>query len=407
MFPRMALGIVLAFVIAGLITVAQQSSLARRSADFTIDYSAALLIRESHPDAIYDRERLGPLMLRVSNGAIDPQLPFDAPLAMALPYVPLTLLPLEPAFRVWQGMTVLLLAAAILILARWIPLTARAPSVGILALLGFPATWALLAEGQSSALLLLGAALLIGAWRRGSLVLAAGGGLLLAMKPQYLPVYVILLALGRWWRGLAAAMLGGIVVALSPMAAGGITGLTAMISNALEPGQSYLRFSESLIGTLAPFAPRSMATLIGFALWGLVLIALTTLALRTPHPDPHPQGRRETHASSTLPARRRELSGRETSFALLATFAGVLFAPHALPYDLVLLAVPMWLATELSRRGEIPAPAPAGFAIAAAMVLDLGRPTISLAPLVMLGCLVIYAAIWVRRRNATALAQVA
>ncbi|HZC79748.1 MAG TPA: hypothetical protein VE258_18480, partial [Ktedonobacterales bacterium] len=78
----MAVAVVAGFLIAGLLVVGHQSSLGRRSADFTINYSAALLIREGHPEAIYKPDQLGPLMLRLSDNAIDPRLPFDAPLAL-------------------------------------------------------------------------------------------------------------------------------------------------------------------------------------------------------------------------------------------------------------------------------------------------------------------------------------
>ena len=108
-WQRLTVAVIAAFVIAGLLVVGHQSSLARRSADFTINYSAALLIREGHPRAIYQRDQLGPLMLRLSDNAIDPRLPFDAPLALALPWVPLTFLPLELAFHLWQIVTLCLL----------------------------------------------------------------------------------------------------------------------------------------------------------------------------------------------------------------------------------------------------------------------------------------------------------
>src|SRR5216684_1865157 len=111
-WQRLAVAVVAGFVIAGLLVVGHQSSLARRSADFTINYAAALLIREGHPQAIYQRDQLGPLML----------------------------------------------------LARWLPLGRRSLPLAMTALLAFPATWALFSEGQSSALLLLGAVLLVGAW---------------------------------------------------------------------------------------------------------------------------------------------------------------------------------------------------------------------------------------------------
>src|SRR2546422_6916937 len=211
-WQRLTVAVIAAFVIAGLLVVGHQSSLARRSADFTINYSAALLIREGHPQAIYQRDQLGPLMLRLSDNAIDPRLPFDAPLALALPIVPLTFLPLELAFRVWQLLTLLLLGLSVILLGRWLPLGRRAPAIAALVLLGCPATWALLSEGQSTALLLLGAVLLARVWRSGSWRLALARGVLLALKPQYLPAYLILLGARRQWPALGAALVGAVAV---------------------------------------------------------------------------------------------------------------------------------------------------------------------------------------------------
>src|SRR2546429_9963075 len=134
-WQRLTVAVVAAFVIAGIVVVGHQSSLGRRSADFTINYSAALLIRAGHPQAIYQRDQLGPLMLRLSDNAIDPRLPFDAPLALALPWVPLTFLPLELAFPVWQLLTLLFLGLSVIRLGRCVPLRTRAPAIPALLLL--------------------------------------------------------------------------------------------------------------------------------------------------------------------------------------------------------------------------------------------------------------------------------
>jgi hypothetical protein len=362
---RWSLAVVVAFAIAGLMVVTHQSSLSRRSADFTIDYTAALLIREGHADAIYDRQRLGPLMLQLSGNAIDPHLPFDAPLAMALPYVPLSFLPLETAFHLWQVLTLGLMVFAVGLLSCWFPLGRAAPALGIVALFAFPATWALLSEGQSSGLLLLGSVLLIGAWQRRSWVFAAAGGLLLAMKPQYLPVYLILLVARRDRRALVAAVLATIAVGLSPLIAGGPHGLFAMIWSALEAGQGVIRYNESLIATIGPFLPGPLPTIVAFTVWGLALAALTVIGLRA--------GARDA-----------------TAIAVLGTAMGLLFAPHMLPYDAVLLLVPAWLAFDLHARGEIPTPIPVGLGVAAALVVDLGAPLINMTPVVLLAALLIY-----------------
>jgi len=372
-WQRWTLAIVVGFVIAGIAVVGRESSLARRSADFTISYAAALLIREGRPEAVYQRDQLGPLMLRLSDNAIDPRLPFDAPLAIALPIVPLTFLPLELAFRVWQLLTLLLLGLSVILLGRWLPLGRRAPPIAALVLLGCPATWALLSEGQSTALLLLGAVLLARAWSSGSWRLACVGGVLLALKPQYLPAYLILLGARRQWPALGAALVGAVAVGLSPMLAGGPQGLLAMVWSALDAGQGVVRYNESLIATFAPLLAGPLPTIVGFAMWGVALAILSPVAVR--------------HPSSV-------------AVAALATAVAIGFSPHALPYDTVLLAVPAWFGYVLYRSGAIPTPAPAYLAFALALVVDLGRPLVSIAPVVLLVALAWYGrVVWVRRQR--------
>jgi hypothetical protein len=371
-WQRLVVAVVAAFLIAGLFVVGSQSSLARRSADFTINYSAALLIREGHPQAIYKPDQLGPLMLRLSHNAIDPRLPFDAPLALALVWVPLTLLPLEPAFHVWQILTLCQLVLALMLLARWLPLGHRSLPLAIAALLAFPASWAVFSEGQSSGLLLLGAVLLLGAWRRDRWWMAAAGALLLGLKPQYLPAYLILLGAQRQWRPLMAAVLSAAAVGLSPLLAGGVNGLLAMVGSALQAGQGVARYNDSLIGTVSPLLPARLPNILGFSLWALALAALAVAAWR--RQGAHP-----------------------IAFAALATAVAVLFSPHALPYDTVLLAVPAWLSFVLHRVKAIPTPAPFWLGVAFAVVADLGGSFVSLAPVVLLAGLIWYGRVYLRR----------
>jgi Glycosyltransferase family 87 len=370
-WQRLAVAVVAGFLIAGLLVVGHQSSLARRSADFTINYSAALLIREGHPEAIYKPDQLGPLMLRLSDSAIDPRLPFDAPLALALPWVPLTFLPLELAFHVWQILTLCQLVLALILLARWLPLGRRSLPLAIAALLAFPASWALFSEGQSSGLLLLGAVLLIGAWRRDRWWMAAVGALLLGLKPQYLPAYLILLGAQRQWRPLMAAALSAAAVGLSPLLAGGVHGLLAMVGSALEAGQGVMRNNDSLIGTVSPLLPGRSPTIVGFSLWALALAALAIAAWR----------RQRKHA---------------IAFGGLATAVAILLSPHALPYDTVLLAVPAWLSFVLHRMKAIPSPVPLWMAAALALVIDLVGSFGSVAPVVLLAGLIWYGRVYLR-----------
>lgn len=376
-WPGWLIAILAGLMIAGLVVVGRESSLTRRSADFTIVYAAALLTRDGHPEAVYQPDQLGPLMLRLSDNAIDPRLPFDAPLALVAPFVPLSFLPLETAFRVWQLVSLALLGLSLLLLARWISLGRRGLVMALLALAAFPATWALLSEGQSSAMLLLGAVLLLRAWSSGSAGLALAGAALLALKPQYLPVYLILIAARRQWRALGAALLGSMIVGLSPMLAGGPKGLLAMVGSALAAGQGWLGSSESLVATLAPLFPSRVATVAGFSAWGIALGVLAVIAMRT---------------RGSMPV------------AALATAMAVLFSPHALPYDTVLLALPAWLGFSLYRSGAVPNPALAYLAVALALLVDLGRPLVSLAPIALVAVLLWYGRdFWLRRRRPPAM----
>ena len=201
--------------------------------------------------------------------------------------------------------------------------------------------------------------------------MAAAGALLLGLKPQYLPAYLILLGAQRQWRTLAAALMGAVAAGLSPLLAGGVSGLLAMIWSALEAGQGVVRYNDSLIGTVSPLLPGRIPTLLGFGLWALALAALALAAFRW-----------RAHA---------------IGLAALATTVAILFSPHALPYDTVLLAVPAWLSFVLHRVKAIPTPAPVWLAVAFAVVVDLGSPFVSLAPVVLLAGLIWYGRAYLRR----------
>jgi hypothetical protein len=148
-----------------------------------------------------------------------------------------------------------------------------------------------------------------------------------------------------------------------------------MVWSALEAGQGVVRYNDSLIGTVAPLLPGRLPTLLGFSLWALALAALAIVALRRP----------PAHAMA---------------FAALAATVAILFSPHALPYDTVLLAVPAWLSFALHRAKAIPSPAPVWLAVGLALVIDLGSPFVSLAPVVLLAGLVWYGRLYLRRAQA-------
>lgn len=376
---RLQLWLVIAFALAGLLTIALQSPQSRLAADFTIDYGAGVLVREGQFAQPYQQPALTATIHRVApRSSIDPRLPFNKPLIAVAPAALLSLLPIEVAFRVWQVIIALLLLAAIAVLQRAIPLGRRAFAYGALALLAAVPTWATMTEGQWTPVLLLGAGLLIWCTQRDNLAIAAAGGALLAVKPQYLPAYLLVLYAARRRRSLLAACLGAAVVLLSPLL-GGPSTLLAMAHNALLANQAVsIHADETWSGLLGTVAPAALATWIGFALFAAVLASLAWTAWQ------------------------RRLD--RLRFATLAGILIVLASPHALPHDLILLAVPAWLSIALYRKAALAMSPVAGWwLIDVALLIDLRGMGVPLAPLAITILLGVF--VWRIRRQRSAPAQ--
>jgi len=352
------LALVVALAAAGFLVILLQPRAARLSSDFTINYSAGVLVRQGHFAAPYRQAALADTMRRVApDGAIDPRLPFSMPLVAALPFAALSLLSIDLAFRVWQIVAAALLLVAVLILQRARPLDRKAPAFAMLGLLAAVPTWTALTEGQVTPLLVVGGALLVAALSRDRWGLAAAGGALLAIKPQYLPAYLLVVLAARRWRMLLVAGVAATLVLMSPLAAGA-GGMAAMVHNALRANQAVaIRLDEAWIGVLGPALPAVAATAVAIAVYLAVLAALGLIAWRRP--------------AST------------TGFAVLAVALSLLASPHALPHDLLMLAVPAWLAVDLFFEGRLPNPIPGLLLIDLALLIDLHGVGLPLGPIVM------------------------
>ena len=345
---RWLIGLLLALAVAGCAAVLTQSSASRQAADFTFYYSAALLVREGDPAAAYDQSALGAAISRVApESAVDRRLPFNLPVAAVLPLVPLTLLPLDLAFRGWQLISMVLLLLALLVFSRAYPLGRGSLALAALGTLASVPAWSVLTEAQLTALVLLGAALLLAGLRAKIAALAFAGGLLLAVKPHFLPAYLLILLAARHWRSILAAMAGAAAMLLSPLAAGGPAAMEAMVRNALSTnGLVPVRLTEAWIGLLSTALPAATVTLVSLALYLGVLILLALAALRS-------------RPAAAVP------------FAALALGLGMLASPHVLPHDLLLLAAPAWLAFSLYREGRIASPLPVLMLVELTLLIDL------------------------------------
>jgi arabinofuranan 3-O-arabinosyltransferase len=355
---RAMLALVVALAAAGLLVMLSQPRAARLSSDFTINYSAGVLVREGHLAAPYHQAELGEMMRRVArDGAIDPRLPFSLPLIAALPFAVLSLVPIDIAFGVWQLVGAALLLLSVLILQRARPLDRTAPGFAVLGLLAAVPTWTALTEGQVTPLLVVGGAIMIAALGRDRWAQAALAGALLAVKPQYLPAYLVVLVAARHWRSLVAAGAAAAVVLMSPLA-GGVGGMTAMIHNALRANQAVaIRLDEAWIGVLGPALPAAAAPAVAIVVYVVVLATLGVIAWRRP----------------------ASLIG----FATVAIILCVLASPHALPHDLLMLAVPAWLAVVLFREGRVPNPVAGVLLVDLALLIDLHGVGLPLGPIVI------------------------
>jgi hypothetical protein len=310
---------------AGAWVSVSQQSIGR--SDFTATYVGATLFREGFGARIYDPN----LQAAVHSQVVAPDrignLPFvDAPLA-AVVAAPVTLLPLDVAYRVWGIVQLLILIAAVVIAvrsARWPrpdwTVWKVATALAALAALG---TLSLVMEAQWTGVNALGLALAYREWRRGKtgrgavwLILFAG-----VAKP-HLALGLVLFALGwRERRVVQGAVLGAIGIAALSLIAVGFGGIAAF---ATLVAQSSTQFAPDtfvglygLSGALfGAGAPAEMLWLAGAV--GACVIAWFAGA-----------------------AVRRDRSRLEIGLTV-AALVTILAAPHVYVHDLVLLA-PMFV----------------------------------------------------------------
>ena len=372
---RWATGMVLGLALAGALLVIRQPASSRATSDFVVPYSAGRLVLAGHANHVYDQAWLAPELVRTAAGVpIDPTLPFSEPLALLAPFTILALFPLEVALRIWQGVSVLLLFASVVTLQALLPLGRRAPIIGLVLMLAAIPTWSVLLEGQQSALVLLGAVLAATALLGEQPWVALPGAALLALKPQYLAPFLVILMVRRHPRTMAYALCGSVVVLLSTGLAGGLPAFAAMGHNMLATNaQTPLRLNETWSGLLAEAlpAPAQIPAAVMVLVAGLVCVAILGIRLR----------------------------GELLALVAATTWLAVLASPHTLPHDLVLLAVPAWCAMALHREGRLPSPLWGLIACDAAIMVDALDPPVRLGAVAMTAVLIVYTVGFMQRRR--------
>ncbi|MBN1395506.1 MAG: DUF2029 domain-containing protein [Pirellulales bacterium] len=352
-----------------------------RGRDFQVFYIAGRMIADGEAGRLYDHQRLQEIqksLAPIDDELNPPYCLFYPPMAPLL-VSPLARLPYAEALALWWTLQGACFLAAGWLLINGAAVDRRWRTTVALALLAFYPVWDTVLFGQLSAVLLLVLVAGFHLQRRNHRFWAGLTLSLLAMKPQYLAGAMIYLALRRDWRTLAAAAVGlvGQLVAVAailspavlaeyveyPPVCGKISllfrfspwaehGPAAILQNLLLPTS----VSDAAVKTSAITLQLLVAAAAGWMLFRAVV------------------RRRQTGENGT------ELSRQQTAAVLFM----LLLTPHALTYDLALLAVPL---ANLWSAGHWK---PAAVLYAAASVLMMpvyGAIGFSLVPVVLLATL--------------------
>jgi hypothetical protein len=180
------------------------------SPDFSIFYTAGLILRRGQGQRLYDEvvQRQTQQEFTGAAGRRAYLLPYNHPPFEAAPYVAFSRFPYLRAYELWFVANLLFLAAFVCVARLWLPeLRSRFPELLFLAPLAFfPVAYALM-QGQDSILLMLLYCLAYTALRRGQ-DLRAGVCLGLGLFKFHLVLpFVFILLLRRRWRALSGVLL--------------------------------------------------------------------------------------------------------------------------------------------------------------------------------------------------------
>lgn len=333
-YPRALMGAVaLAFVLFLVSSSGSDAVSGRVGGDYPAFYAAGRIVLDD-PDALYDvdvqTERQADLLGDQPEGSV---MYFAYPPYVALLYAPLAALPYTLSYAVHTALMVGLVVVALARLRPLIPLLDRWFEQGVIAAILFFPMFRGLTGGQTTALVLLLVAVGVRALADRHDVVAGLAFAGILFKPQYALAFLgVSLLIGRW-RVVAAGAAGAILLFLVGAAVQGwgwlgpwseqvrwFTELDAEVnaSNAV----SWLGFSEALFG-----AGSTTAGLIGWPPAGLTAAAMAWAWWRD--------------------------GGRH--LALLLAFscpAVLLFAPHAMYYDVGILFVSLVVLADVARANR-------------------------------------------------------
>lgn len=320
-----------------------------RISDFVSTLTGARIISEGNGAQLYDlavqREaqvRVRAPLFTVDEGQILPynHLPFEA-----LLIAPIIDLPYSVAFVFWTLLNAVALGLALFTMQRVLPINRAVLFIALLAFVSYQPLFRAFILGQNSPLVLLGLCGTYAALRRGREGWAGASLLLVALKPQMLPLVGLLLLLERRWKTLAifAALLVALCVAVMPVLGPAwpldYARLLVGVANwneaaAIDPTimHNWRGLAANLFGGWAPALVTPL-----FALLSLASVALFIWAW--------PRSRSIVEAAPNPTA-----IGRRDLLWALTVIVALLTSLHVNPHDLTLLLLPAWIVAAHATR---------------------------------------------------------
>jgi alpha-1,2-mannosyltransferase len=321
-----------------------------KGTDFLQFYVGGSFVREGRLGDLYDIQTLYTRAQALVPGSRDTlYMPIQSP-QTSLAFSPLSALSYSVAVTIWIAVIVLLYAASCAMTWRYCTALHRYRYETVACAVAFPGLFSTVLNGQTSAIALLAVATALFALRHGWSFIAGLALGCLAFKPHWLLAAVAVFMAAREWRVVAGAL----------TAAAGQIGLTYLLVGPAVMSAYWrtLRAIQRLGDLLEPYPGDSLRSFFKvFVPWEPAALAAYLLC-----------------AAATLLVA-ATVWRSSASFEIRASgivLATVLISPHALPYDLILLApIYFLLANWFADNSSGPPPRAILFALYALFVAPL------------------------------------
>jgi len=329
-----------------------------RDTDFVSTLTGAAILRDGHGDLLYDLDTQLDAQYRVRGSQAergDTLLPYNHLPFEAMLIAPVMDLPYPAIFALWTLLAGLAVGLSLGMLDGTLPGARPLGWVLSMAACSYLPLMRSLMLGQNSPLVLMGLCATYALLRRGQPGWAGAALLLVALKPQVLPMVGLLMLLQGYWRSLlvfAALLAAGSVAAMPLLGVDWPLDYVRLLigvadweyTGAIDPGimHNWRGLSTHLFGSWAPALVTPFLALMSLLSVGLLVWAWY-----------NPRRASVAQAEEQVEEQTQTLSHRPTWDLLwaLAVVLSVLISPHLNPHDLTLLIFPGWIVASYAASG--------------------------------------------------------